>query len=107
MQETEKPMAEIEQEFVEPTETNEERMASIEQALAHAKRSAEEGWCSEDSAVEAMWELDEILNTPQPLRTLERFYDICCEFEEITEAIAPRYFIILRALIFEAKMRAQ
>ena len=82
----------------------EKPMATMERELARRIENDYRG----DFQASAMEALDELFNEPQPLPVLERCLDICIAFDDIDEgSIAPRYFIILRALIFEAKMRTQ
>jgi hypothetical protein len=84
-----------------------EIVPQMEKHLAHAIRMAEEGYRG-DAPYNAMDALNELFDTSQPLHIWERCLDICTEFHDLEEgSIAPRYFLILRALILEAKMRTQ
>jgi hypothetical protein len=88
-------------------ETHEKPMVTMEMELASAIDLAKEGFRG-DAPYEAMNALEELFDEPQPLHVWERCLEICSEFAEINEgSIAPRYFLILRALIAEAKMRVQ
>jgi hypothetical protein len=83
-------------------------VAKMEAALADNIRILEEGWRSDDRAADAMDMLDELFDTPQPRHVLERCLDICRSFNELEEGlIAPRYFILLNALIKDAIIQEQ
>jgi hypothetical protein len=83
-------------------------VAEMEAKLADNVRILEEGWRSDDRALDAMEMLNELFDVPQPLHVWESCLDICRGFEKIEEGlIAPRYFILLNALIFEATMKGK
>jgi hypothetical protein len=90
---------------VEDAMQTEKPIVVMERELAHAIEAAEKGYRG-DAPMNAMDALNELFDEPQPLPILERCLAICTEFEELEEgSIAPRYFIILRALIFAATFR--